>query len=77
MGEALIGFIEQSSLPQARVLGRHALPGADHRGAGAPAEHRRLIVASTIHNQRGECVMTGENKYLVRLGDSPGSAAGR
>jgi acyl dehydratase len=78
MGEALIGFIEQSSKFLKPVYAGDTLYPRLTIAALTPQRSTVVLtVASTIHNQRGECVMTGEQKYLVRLGQDTGSPAGR
>jgi acyl dehydratase len=78
MGEALIGFIEQSSKFLKPVYAGDTLYPRLTIAALTPQRSTGVLtVASTIHNQRGECVMTGEQKYLVRLGQGTGNAAGR
>ena len=77
MGEALIGFIEQSSKFLKPVYAGDTLYPRLSIAALTPQRSTGVLtVASTIHNQRGECVMTGEQKYLVRLGQGSGSPAG-
>ena len=78
MGEALVGFIEQSSKFLKPVYAGDTLYPRLTIAALTPQRSTGVLtVASTIHNQRGECVMTGEQKYLVRLGQGTGSPAWR
>ena len=77
IGEALIGFIEQSSKFLKPVYAGDTLYPRLTIAALTPQRSTGVLtVASTIHNQRGECVMSGEQKYLVRLGQGTGSPAG-
>ena len=74
IGEALIGFIEQSSKFLKPVYAGDTLYPRLTVAALTPQRSTGVLtVASTIHNQRGECVMSGEQKYLVRLGQGTGS----
>src|SRR4029077_15175284 len=76
--DTLLGFIEQSSRFLKPVYAGDTLYPRLTIAALTPQRSTGVLtVASTIHNQRGECVMTGEQKYLVRLGQGTGSAAGR
>lgn len=72
VGEALIGFVEQSC----RFL------GAVHPGDTLRPELRItelvpqrttgvVVMRSTIHNQRDELVLEGEHRYLLRLATAP------
>lgn len=68
VGPSLIGFLEQSS----RFL-KPVYRGDTLYPLLTVADLKRqrttgvLTVRSTIHNQRGELVMEGEQKYLLRL----------
>jgi acyl dehydratase len=68
LGEALLGFIEQSSKFLKPVYAGDTLYPRLTISALTPQRSTGLvIVASTIHNQRGELVLSGEQKYLVRM----------
>ena len=68
LGDSLIGFIEQSC----RFL-RPVYPGDTLQPLLTVTGLKRqnttgvLTVRSTVHNQRGELVLDGEQRYLVRL----------
>lgn len=68
IGDLLIGFLEQSSRFLKPVYAGDTLyplltitEKVHQRTTGV------LVVKSTIHNQRGELVMDGTQKYLLRL----------
>lgn len=68
IGEALIGFLDQSSKFHKPVYAGDTLYPALEIVALQPQRTTGLVrVGSTIHNQRGELVLTGEQTYLVRL----------
>lgn len=67
VGEAMIGFIEQSSrFLKPVIAGDTVYPllevvdKVENRTTGV------IVLRSTVHNQRGELVMEGEQKLLVR-----------
>ena len=67
LGEAMMGFIEQSSRFLKPVYAGDTLYPmltilelAPQRSTGV------VVVGSTIHNQKRELVMEGEQRYLVR-----------
>lgn len=69
LGEALIGFIEQSSKFLKPVCAGDTLYPRLEIAALKPQRSTGLVaVASSIRNQRGETVLTGEQTYLVKLG---------
>jgi acyl dehydratase len=67
IGDALIGFVEQS----AKFL-KPVYPGDTLYPQLTVAELKQqrttgvVIMTATLHNQRGELVLTGEHKYLLR-----------
>jgi acyl dehydratase len=68
MGEAMIGFIEQSSKFLKPVYSGDTLYSRLTVSSLVPQRSTGVVVVtSTIHNQRGELVLTGEQKYLVRM----------
>ena len=67
IGDKLIGFIEQSSKFLKGVYPGDTLYPAHTITALIPQRTTGIVVmASTIHNQSGELVLTGEHKYLLR-----------
>ena len=67
IGDALIGFIEQSSKFLKGVYAGDTLYPALTITALIPQRTTGIVVmAATIHNQKSELVMTGEQKYLLR-----------
>jgi acyl dehydratase len=67
VGESLIGFIEQSSRFLKPVYAGDTVYPMLTVTALAPGRTTGVItVASTLHNQRRELCMEGEQKYLVR-----------
>jgi acyl dehydratase len=67
IGEALIGFIEQSSRFLKPVYAGDTVYPLLTITALTPQRTTGVVtVASQIHNQRDELVMTGEQKYLLR-----------
>ena len=68
MGEALIGFVDQSSRFLAPVYcGDTLYPAFEINELTTQATTGVLGVAVTIHNQDGVLVATGNQRYLVRL----------
>lgn len=68
IGAALIGFLEQSSKFIKPVYAGDTLyPGLQITALTPQRSTGIVTVASTIHNQRSELVLTGEQKYLLRL----------
>jgi len=68
IGDALIGFLEQSSKFLKPVYAGDTLYPGLAIAALTPQRSTGIVtVASTIHNQRSELVLTGEQKYLLRL----------
>jgi acyl dehydratase len=68
IGEALLGFIEQSSRFLKPVHAGDTLYPRLTIAALTPQRSTGIVtVASSIHNQRGEQVLVGEQKYLMRL----------
>ena len=67
IGDRLIGFIEQSSKFLKGVYPGDTLYPAHTITALIPQRTTGIVVmASTIHNQNSELVLTGEHKYLLR-----------
>lgn len=67
IGDALIGFIEQSSKFLKGVYVGDTLYPALAITALVPQRTTGIVVmAATIHNQASELVLTGEHKYLLR-----------
>jgi acyl dehydratase len=67
IGESLIGFIEQSSRFLKPVYAGDTVYPMLTVTALAPGRTTGVItVSSTLHNQRRELCMEGEQKYLVR-----------
>ena len=67
IGEALIGFVEQSSKFLKGVYVGDTLYPALTITALIPQRTTGIVVmAATIHNQNSELVLTGEHKYLLR-----------
>jgi acyl dehydratase len=67
IGDKLIGFIEQSSKFLKGVYPGDTLYPELTITALIPQRATGVVVfAATIHNQKGELVLTGEHKYLLR-----------
>jgi acyl dehydratase len=67
IGDALIGFIEQSSKFLKGVYAGDTLYPALTITALIPQRTTGIVVmAATIHNQASELILTGEHKYLLR-----------
>ena len=67
IGDSLIGFIEQSCKFLKGVYPGDTLYPAHTIAALIPQRTTGIVVmASTIHNQNGEVVLTGEHRYLLR-----------
>jgi acyl dehydratase len=67
IGDTLIGFVEQSSKFLKGVYVGDTLYPANTITALIPQRTTGVVVmAATIHNQKGELVLTGEHKYLLR-----------
>lgn len=67
IGDSLIGFVEQSSKFLKGVYVGDTLYPALTITALTPQRTTGVVVmASTIHNQKRELVLTGEHKYLLR-----------
>jgi len=67
IGDALIGFIEQSSQFLKGVYAGDTLYPALTITALIPQRTTGIVVmAATIHNQASELILTGEHKYLLR-----------
>ncbi len=68
MGEALIGFVEQSSRFLAPVyLGDTLYPAFRITGLDPQRTTGVMTLAITVHNQSGVLVADGQQKYLMRL----------
>jgi acyl dehydratase len=67
VGESLIGFLEQSSKFLKPVYaGDTVYPMLTVTALIPQRSTGVVVVGSTVHNQRGELVLTGEQKYLLR-----------
>jgi acyl dehydratase len=67
VGDALIGFIEQSSKFLKPVhAGDTVYPLLTVSALIPQRTTGVVVVASTVHNQRDELVMSGEQRYLLR-----------
>ncbi|MGE4220949.1 MAG: MaoC family dehydratase [Alphaproteobacteria bacterium] len=70
IGDVLIGFLEQSSRFLKPVYAGDTLYPMLTVAALEPQRTTGILtVASTVHNQRGELVLEGMQKYLLRLAD--------
>jgi len=70
IGDALLGFIEQSSKFLKPVYAGDTLYPALEVSALTPQRTTGIVaVAVTVHNQKGELALTGEQKYLLRRRD--------
>ena len=68
MGEALIGFISQSSRFLAPVYcGDMLYPAFEITALERRETTGTMTLAMTIHNQDGVCVVEGDQTYLLRL----------
>lgn len=67
IGESLIGFLEQSSrFLKAVYAGDTLYPMLEISELKPQRTTGVVTVRSTVHNQNGELVMDGEQKYLLR-----------
>lgn len=67
IGDNLIGFVEQSAKFLKGVYVGDTLYPTNTIAALIPQRTTGVVVmAATIHNQKGELVLTGEHKYLLR-----------
>ena len=67
IGDALLGFIEQSSKFLKPVYAGDTVYPLLTIAALVPQRSTGIVVvAATVHNQRNELVMTGEQRYLLR-----------
>jgi acyl dehydratase len=67
VGDALVGFLEQSSKFLRPVYAGDTLYPMLTISAVTPQRTTGIVaLAVTIHNQRDELVLTGEQKYLLR-----------
>ncbi len=67
IGDALIAFIEQSSKFLKPVFPGDTLYPMLEIAALTPQRTTGVVtVAVAVHNQRGELVLTGEQKYLLK-----------
>lgn len=68
VGEALLGFIEQwSKFHKPVYAGDTLYPALTITGLKPQRSTGIVTVESTVHNQRGELVLSGEQKYLMRM----------
>jgi acyl dehydratase len=74
IGESLLGFIEQSSKFLKPVYAGDTLYPALIISDLRPQRSTGIVtVTSSIHNQRGELVLAGEQKYLLRKARTAGN----
>jgi acyl dehydratase len=67
IGEAVIGFIEQSSkFLKGVYVGDTLYPALTITALIPQCTTGIVVMAATIHNQNSELVLTGEHKYLLR-----------
>lgn len=67
IGESLIAFIEQSSRFLKPVYpGDTLYPGLSVAALKPQRTTGVVTIATTVHNQKGELVLDGEQKYLLR-----------
>ena len=67
VGEALLAFVEQSSRFLKPVYrGDTVYPRLEISGLEARRTTGLVTLSATVHNQRGELVMEGEHKIIVR-----------
>jgi acyl dehydratase len=67
IGDALLGFIEQSAKFLKPVFAGDTLYPTLEIAALTPQRTTGIVaVTVTVHNQRGELVLTGEQKYLLK-----------
>jgi acyl dehydratase len=65
--ESLVGFLEQSSKFLRPVLAGDTLYAALEVDELAPNRSTGVVgLRSTVHNQRGECVLEGRQRFLLR-----------
>lgn len=65
--DSLLGFLDQSSRFRAPVYVGDTLYGALEVAEIAPNRSTGVIgLATTVHNQKGELVMDGTQRYLIR-----------
>jgi acyl dehydratase len=68
IGDALLGFIEQSAHFLKPVYAGDTLYPALEITALTPQRSTGIVtMRASLHNQRGELVLSGEHKYLLRL----------
>ena len=73
LGAAMIGFIEQSSRFLKPVYtGDTLYPMLAILDSKPQCSTGVVVVGSTIHNQKRELVLEGEQRYLVRRSDPKG-----
>jgi acyl dehydratase len=67
IGDALLGFVEQSAKFLKPVYpGDTLYPELTITALIAQRTTGLVVMAATLHNQRGELVLSGEHKYLLR-----------
>jgi len=67
IGDALLGFVEQSAKFLRPVCAGDTLYPTLEIAALTPQRTTGIVaVAVAVHNQRGELVLTGEQKYLLK-----------
>ncbi|MFF5538728.1 MaoC family dehydratase [Streptomyces cinerochromogenes] len=69
IGEVFLSFLELSCTFLAEVHSGDTLyPALTVTGLEPRGENGVVVTAATIHNQRGELVLSGQHKYLLRRG---------
>jgi acyl dehydratase len=72
LGPALIGFIDQSSrFLKPLVAGDTVYPMLEITDLKTQRTTGVVTLHATVHNQRGQLIMDGEQRYLVRLSAGP------
>jgi acyl dehydratase len=67
IGDNLIGFVEQScKFLKGVYVGDTLYPTLTITALTPQRTTAVVVMAATIHNQKGELVLTGEHKYLLR-----------
>jgi acyl dehydratase len=71
LGDCMIGFIEQSSrFLKPLIAGDTVYPLLEITQLTKQSKTGVVVLRSTVHNQRNELIMEGEQKFLVRLKDA-------
>ncbi len=68
MGDCMIGFIEQSSrFLKPLIAGDTVYPNLEVIDLKKQSKTGVITLKATVHNHRGELLMEGEQKFLVKL----------